>query len=337
MNFTNLMRVSCIALGLFFRLQPLAAQSQMSPQPERRVTDVVKNDPMSTVPCDTARLTSFFSLSPDLSGVNDQFTRPLLLASLSAPVAPSPQIKSSPAPQCTPAPPVANPWWAVSYGAYIPDDHVPGPITSLGCGLPYVYLGDRSADPTKGGTLSSYRITHGVTYYPRTASDVPYLATVGYTWQFAHDSPANGSYITYPDYDGVPNDCHYYNAYKQANATLAPNYYNETGTYYPSTALIYLNGRISNPLENSSAAIQWNATVSISNITADGYWANVKASGVTTCYPYHVVIVNGVTVAYYPASPGASALHIFNCLYVQGPTYPLYSVGGANGVEVESE
>jgi len=106
---------------------------------------------------------------------------------------------------------------------------------------------------------------------------------------------------------------------------------------HASSDTIIFQGRISNPLESSAAAIKWSVTTIISNVTSDGYWANVKASGMTSCYPSHVVSVNNNVVAYSNASPQATTTTIFNCLVIQPPTYPLTVNGGANGVEVESQ
>lgn len=163
--------------------------------------------------------------------------------------------------------------------------------------------------------------------YPNTGVVANGIFTdTGVTWQFSKGSPVNGSYISTPDYDGIPNDCHLYNNLAQAIFGTEGNYAYGSFTTTESNMGVNFTGQASNPLEQTPLGISqpyigWNVSTTVNN-TAGGYTGQVFVSGAVTCYPSHQIVVNNTVVAYYIAPQNPSLKTLTNCL-TGGPSYPL--------------
>ena len=280
-------------------------------------------------------------------GVNSSLSQmtghPLLMASLD----PLPELFSQAmnavhaGTNCTPASPITNPYFSVEYEAYIPVDHISGPTSCTAGGPAFIYLGDRQQDPVKGGSPYSHRVGMVTTVYPKSGTEANYSYDTGYTWQFSVGSPVNKNYITSPDYDGKTNDCKLYNNQGHLILNVTPSATaNHNVIFYTGTqsADVNFNGQAQNPLEPAVAHIAWNVTTTIFSVAADGYSGRAKVSGNVTCYPAHKVTVTNLVIAVGPNVPlQPSTAYLFNCLSVQGATYPLTGAGvSASGTVVDS-
>jgi hypothetical protein len=121
----------------------------------------------------------------------------------------------------------------------------------------------------------------------------------------------NGPYSG-ADEDGVPNDCLFWNANGHANTSAMLGH---SVTFVSSTSSVNLYGFGANPLENSfggTVGISWNMTV---NIDSSKNTAFVNYTH--TCYPAHIVKVNG-TVVYSYDRPSNDTPYITGCLGLSG-------------------
>jgi hypothetical protein len=203
-----------------------------------------------------------------------------------------------------------TPRYNVSYAAYIPVDHVAAVSTCqfLLANVPVdvagkIYLGDAN----KG----TYRASEALIVSVDAQSHGSLFYAPSETRNYGAGSPANGysanlsSTVVTPgvymvsggtyagaDEDGVANDCHFWNAYGWADNSSM----NGLGVAYPTSTQEQVNfyGSGSNPLEVPLAQIRWNMTVTIDDSTPSAPWAAVDYT--LSCYPAHIVKVNGVTV-----------------------------------------
>jgi hypothetical protein len=157
--------------------------------------------------------------------------------------------------------------------------------------------------------------------------DVPRHAQTGPTRNYGYGSPVNGTALSsYPltsdiyngayggaDEDGVASDCYLWNATGHAstgNMNSSP-----TITYLPSAAQVEFSGLAQNPLEPSvgtKPAIAWDMIVEV-----DDFNPSTPTSYVTynhTCYPAHIVTVNG-TVVYSYLPPKNNTPYLAGCLF----------------------
>jgi hypothetical protein len=213
----------------------------------------------------------------------------------------------------------------VQYSAYIPVDQVSGP-TACTNHLPYgllLYEGD--------AFRRTYRTTESLLVVPGPQKYSNVFARGGPTRNYqVPSSPANGFFANLSstptgdpwrdpysgaDEDNVQYDCHLWNNKDEAsNAGMR----GVNVTFGNPVTQVNLFGQGSNPLESPSAAIKWNLVISLD--TTDP--ANPKAwvSGSTeTCYPAHVVKVNGTVVyQYVPCNNCNNVLYLAACLTGSG-------------------
>ncbi len=228
-----------------------------------------------------------------------------------------------PGPPPPPVSPPTNPAVSVFYEAYIPQDHIYGPFPNS-CSLTqgFLYLGDRQGDPVTLGSPYSYRVQQGIIVYPDSGVSEGASSSVGYTEQFSVGSPHNGAYITSSDYDGVANDCKLWNGAGHAQFGEGSNTSSWAAIPSSSNIVVKLIGRISNPLESSKSAIQWNVSTTINN-TGGKSTATVFVSGGVTCYPSHQILVNDTNVAFFAAPQNPTLAYITGCLVLLGPATSL--------------
>jgi hypothetical protein len=196
--------------------------------------------------------------------------------------------------------PGAPPQFRVVYESYIPTDHVNGPTPCLYGGVPFsmVYKGDPSG---------TYRTAQGLTAVPDLQIALNPSQDTGLTRNYGFGSPANGSYLSQLDEDGVSNDCYLWNAQGQALANWTP-----TASYSPAhQETVHMSGSASNPLEPPFGSISWNHSILVDTSNANDPKATVAYSH--TCYPAHEIWVNGMVVYSYQP-PSNSTVYIVGCL-----------------------
>jgi hypothetical protein len=126
--------------------------------------------------------------------------------------------------------------------------------------------------------------------------------------------PWNGAY-TGADEDNVQYDCHLWNDKGQASNSTMQGF---SATWGNPVTQVNLYGSGSNPLESDMGAIKWNLVVSLD--TTDPAQPKAWISGGTaTCYPEHVVTVNGIQVFDQPPSSNLPP-YIVYCLALPGST-----------------
>ena len=224
-----------------------------------------------------------------------------------------------------------SPRFTVQYSSYIPVDHV-GAVTPclFQLGTNVIALGGKVY---KGDAFQrTYRTTESLLVVPAAQMYGNLFARGGPTRNYqTPSSPANGSganlssTLTTPtadpwtdsymglDEDQTPLDCHRWNLKGEIpNSTMLG-----VGVAFgnPITQ-VNLFGQGSNPLEPSLAAIKWNLTVSLDTTDPNNPKAWVSG-GTTTCYPAHVVKVNGITV-YSALPPQNNIIYIGGCLIGSG-------------------
>ena len=240
----------------------------------------------------------------------------------------TPSKTSVAAPACsTPPPPTRDQYASVEYDAFIPQNHIGGPSTCLYIpaneSVQKLYLGDRDL-VTEGDTQRILQNDNfNLQASPSYENTNGYDPFTGYTWNFGQGSPYQGGdkeiSTVSGDYDGIPNDCHLYNATAQQSTD---GIYHDWTTSAPNTAQVRYYGSISNPLEPAIDSIQWDVTVNISESDPANKLANVN--GNVTCYPSHEVLVNNQIVAHYDAPQNPAITTVFTCL-TESPTTPLYT------------
>lgn len=197
-----------------------------------------------------------------------------------------------------------TPRFSVSYSAYIPVDHLPGPTT---CNYtshlithPFIdklYLGDKSR--------GTYRATQSMFLVPDFQVAKNFFAGTGETRSYGYGSGVGGSDIFGTlsgggqwlgvDEDNIPGDCYLWHL----SGIGATTDMQGNGVSYPTNAKVQLNlyGSTSNPLESAAAKIRWNMTVVVDDSNPTQPMAQVFYTH--SCYPAHIVKVNGMMVYEY--------------------------------------
>jgi hypothetical protein len=195
-----------------------------------------------------------------------------------------------------------SPRFTVQYSSYIPVDHIAGPtpcIDSVPFGLK-TYKGD--------AFRGTYRTTESLLVVPSAQKYENLFARGGPTRNYQiPSSPANGSTLsstpsgdlwaapyTGADEDEVRKDCHLWN-----DKGEDPN----TGmrgigvTFGNPITQVNLYGLGRNPLEANppGEGIKWNLIISLDTTDREHPKAWVSG-GTATCYPAHIVKVNGMKV-----------------------------------------
>jgi hypothetical protein len=195
-----------------------------------------------------------------------------------------------------------SPRFTISYASYIPVDNIHGPwpcFLSVGVGLPIPILRLYEGDANRG----TYRTQQAIFVVPDKQYDDNFFANTGPTRNYGYGSPANGStlssYPTSPDIyngpyagadeDNVQYDCYFWNDKGQATTATMQN----RNVTFPDShhAVITLSGLGQNPLEFQLGGIQWNATITLD--TTDPNNPTAQATISHTCYPAHIITVNG--------------------------------------------
>jgi len=225
-----------------------------------------------------------------------------------------------------------TPRFSVSYSAYIPVDHVPGPSTCIYTTPDFhnfntvkLYLGDKFR--------GSYRATQSIFLVPDAQVANNFFAATGETRNYAFGSPVGGFDIFGTpsggswfgrDEDGRANDCYLFNESDFGSTTDMQG----KGFSYPTNTQVELSlyGSTSNPLEPSLAKIRWNITVKIDDSNPSQPTAQVFYSH--SCYPAHIVKVNGMRVYEFQPLVNSTA-ELRRCLlnpftpYIIGHTDPV--------------
>jgi hypothetical protein len=200
-----------------------------------------------------------------------------------------------------------TPRFSVQYAAYIPVDHVPGPTACPFYGIvptrwtQKLYLGD--------AYRGSYRTTQSLFVIPDIQTNNNFFSQTGATRNYGYGSPSNNGLISSylidadpydgryggSDEDGVRNDCYLWNDKDHADTGSMSAY----GISFPTGTQAQVNfyGSAPNPLEPSlfgNISIKWNMTVIIDDSSPNQPTAYVTYTH--TCYPAHIVKVNGVVV-----------------------------------------
>lgn len=200
-----------------------------------------------------------------------------------------------------------SPRFIVSYASYIPVDHINGPTPcyfSVGAVEPVQYPVIYKGDANRG----SYRTTQSILVVPDKQFSNNFFANTGATRNYGFGSPAGGANSTLSsdpaspdiyngpytgaDEDGNADDCFKWNARGHASTADMQTH----GVTFPRSnqAVVTLSGNSSNPLEPQIGSIDWNATITLD--TTDPSHPTAQVSITHTCYPAHIVKVNGVIV-----------------------------------------
>lgn len=212
---------------------------------------------------------------------------------------------------------------------------IPAALPFLVVPWPLIYKGDAN--------YGTYRAAQSVVVIPDSARDYNFYPNTGPTRNYGSASPANGlgaNLSSYPltgdiyfgayggsDEDNVADDCFLWNAAGHGSTDSMSAY----TTSYPYATQAHLYGSASNPLENPSPPITWdmNVVVDDSNPSSPTSYVNYNH----TCYPAHIVKVNG-TVVYSYQPPYNNPVYLASCLFqipligdkVTGTTSPAITV-----------
>ena len=191
----------------------------------------------------------------------------------------------------------------VSYASYIPVDHILGPSPCPGQVVRLFYKGD--------SFRQTYRTTQSILAIPGANYSYGFFANTGPTRNYGTGSPQNGLTLdSVPltndiyngpyqgaDEDGFGNDCFKWNAAAQASTADMQ----EHASFFPSTtqANVQLVGIGRDPLEPQlqQVGIRWSMVTSIEESNPASPTATVTYNH--TCYPAHIVKVNGTVVYSY--------------------------------------
>jgi hypothetical protein len=222
-----------------------------------------------------------------------------------------------------------TPRFNISYAAYIPVDHIPGPTSCVYAPTKQLvnklYLGDANR--------GSYRGTQSMFVVPDVHVADNFFRATGETRNYGLGSPAGGNNIQGIraagglwfgiDEDAFAGDCYRWNA-----SDFGPtNDMNGPIVSYPTNTKAQLNvyGTTSNPLEPAFAQIRWNMTITVDDSNPNAPTAQVSYTH--SCYPAHIVKVNGTTVyEYWPPRNDTMWLHeclLLNLNPLVGQTQPV--------------
>jgi hypothetical protein len=218
-----------------------------------------------------------------------------------------------------------SPRFTVQYSSYIPVDHVVG-ATPCFLGLVLVAGGKIYKGDAYEGT---YRTRESLLVVPSAQKYTNLFARGGPTRNYqVPTSPANGLFANLSStaigdpwsglYTGVDEDQYGLDCYRWNNKGEADNsgMRGVSVTFGNPITQVNLSGQGSNPLEPAVAKIKWNLTISL-DVTDPKNPKAWVSGGTTTCYPAHIVKVNGVKV--YEWIPGQNDIkYIGGCLITSG-------------------
>lgn len=216
-----------------------------------------------------------------------------------------------------------TPRFSVQYASYIPVDniHGPTPCQFLLGGQPILLLQLYKGDANRG----TYRTTQSIFAVPDKQFQNNFLANAGPTRNYGFGSPINGSVLssapassdiyngpyTGSDEDNVQFDCLKWNNRGKADtSTMQGN-----SVSFPTSTQARLNlfGSGQYPLEPKVGGIKWNATITVDDANSSQPTASVDITH--TCYPAHIVKVNGTPVYSYQPFFN-NTVYLLSCLTV---------------------
>ena len=168
----------------------------------------------------------------------------------------------------------------------------------------------------------TFRTTQSIFVIPQTQRDNNFVPETGATRNYGRGSGVNGANLSsFPltgdiyrgayggtDEDGVADDCRLWNQRGQADKNGMQGH---SVSYLTANSVsVNLYGSARDPLEPSSGldGIKWNMYVNIDDVSQSAF-----VSYTHTCYPAHIVKVNGVVVySYLP--PRNDRLYLLACL-----------------------
>lgn len=216
-----------------------------------------------------------------------------------------------------------TPRFSVQYASYIPVDNIHGPtpcFLSLPTGtVPFLKL--YKGDAFRG----TFRTSQSIFVVPDKQVYDNFLPNAGPTRNYGAGSPVNGFFANLDstpatsdiyngpyngaDEDNVQFDCLLWN--DRGKADLGPMQGNSVSFPTGTQAQVNLNGLGQDPLEFKIGGIKWNATVTIDDSNRGQPTASVNITH--TCYPAHIVKVNGGPVyCYQPAFN--TTVYLVSCL-----------------------
>jgi hypothetical protein len=193
---------------------------------------------------------------------------------------------------------VSAPTFNNAYSAYIPVDHITGPLKCL-AQYDLLYMGD--------GNRGTYRSTESINIVPDTHSSSGFFADTGQTRNYSRGSPVNGNTLSSADEDGIPDDCILWNDAGKADPS---GFSHDESFPYSHQGQSHFAGSTCNPLE-PCATIDWDmrTVIDTSNPQAPTAYVNYNH----TCYPAHQVKVNGQVVYNY-TPPSNDPSYVSSCL-----------------------
>jgi hypothetical protein len=170
---------------------------------------------------------------------------------------------------------------------------------------------------TGDGGHPTFRAHQAVTVVPGTGagtgdnSKPNNLEDTGVTMDFGAGTPKIPPNLSQADMDGIPRDCVLWNDTAQANPHQDGNAMSEVRSFPSATqAQAEISGQLNNPLSCCKAPIVWDMKTTV-DTSSGAPMASVNFNH--TCYPSHIVTVNGKTVYQY-TPPESGGLFVFKCL-----------------------
>ncbi|HXZ80065.1 MAG TPA: hypothetical protein VEG30_09060 [Terriglobales bacterium] len=197
------------------------------------------------------------------------------------------------------------PQFNVAYSDYIGVDWINGPSYCYyqGNSNDLIYMGD--------AYRGTYRATESLLIIPDLQTYSGFFKGVGQSRNYGAGSPANGSTLSAADEDGIPNDCHLWNASGFADTSSMGLV---TSFPYAHQGQVEYSGAAQNPLESTYAPITWDmrTVLDTTNPQSPTAYANYNH----TCFPSHQIKVNNAVIYLYTPSR-YDLTYITYCLYFQ--------------------
>ncbi len=217
-----------------------------------------------------------------------------------------------------------TPRFSVQYASYIPVDNIHGPTPcffNLPANGPVPVFKLYKGDANRG----TYRTTQSIFVVADKQFNDNFFANAGPTRNYGFGSPINGSTLssapassdiyngpyTGDDEDNLQFDCLKWNDRGKADLSTMQGH----SVTFPAgnQAQVNLNGLGQDPLEPKIGGIKWNATVTLNDSNQNQPTAQVNITH--TCYPAHIVKVNGTTIYSYQP-PINNTAYLLSCLTV---------------------
>ncbi len=235
-----------------------------------------------------------------------------------------------------------TPRFSVQYASYIPVDNIHGPTPCVYIPQPVITVTQIPVFQLYKGDANrgTYRTTQSMLVVPDKQVDDNFFVNAGPTRNYGLGSPVNGSVLsssptTSDIYNGpyagadeynVQFDCLRWNDRGKADTSTMQGH----SVTFPSAnkAQVTLSGLGQDPLEPKIGGIKWNATITIDDSNPNQPTASVDITH--TCYPAHIVKVNG-TVVYSYLPPHNNTAYLLSCLtlfpqvHVTTPAVPVPS------------